>query len=209
MLGQKQTSKAADVVRSCLRYIKRQAIPRWFSLLAGSEFWISALLSASFGLWGRHTGLSTAKVGDVATAALAYAAVGFGFSLAGLTLALTLPDEQFARELATASRPTARSGVEAVVRRLQHDEDAYSSLLFVFSWTALAHWLTVVASFAFLIKYGFDQPLLPRGASAAHVAAVSAWAFVAIYAVAMFLLTLVTLSQVGQTYIANLRKRSR
>ena len=184
-------------------------MPRWFEVLSGAELWVALTLSILFAIYGHRVGVGGAKVGEVATVALAYAAVAFGFSLAGLTLALTLPDADFANELATTIKGEPRSAIRRFTRKFESDQaDAYSELLFIFSWTAIAHWLTVVVSFAFLIKFGFDDVLVPVHASVAHRVAIGIWAFVATYAVSLFLVTLITLSQVGQVYIRRLRKRS-
>jgi hypothetical protein len=194
------------MLAACARYFRRQVLPRWFSIVSGSELWVAAGLSALFGLGVNKTGIGQAKVGDVTTAVLAYAAVAFGFSVAGLTIALTLPDASFAEELATVRKVARRGRLSSVLERFQpRDADAYSDLLFIFSWTALAHWVAVIASFAVLIAWGFDQHLVSAGSG--HRAVASLLAFCALYAVLLFLLTLLTLSQVGQVYIRCLRAR--
>jgi hypothetical protein len=62
------------------------------------------------------------KLGEVLTIVLAYAATAFGFSVAGLTVALTLPDAAFVHELAT-KKPTGKFA------ELTRKPNAYSDLL--------------------------------------------------------------------------------
>jgi hypothetical protein len=59
-------------------------------------------------------------VGDVTTGLIAYAAIALGFCVAGLTISLTLPDRDFASQL-------------AFCKEKGEPTNAYSDLLFVFS----------------------------------------------------------------------------
>jgi hypothetical protein len=189
------------------RYFRVQVIPRWASVLGGSEFVVAVLAATLFGVFADHTGLAGAKVGDVGTALLAYAAVAFGFSIAGLTIALTIPNEKFVSKLATtehSSPVNERRGTWT--RRLKpKNANAYSDLLFVFSWTAWSHWTLVVASFGFLAACGFDAVLLPPSPTLLHRVLTSLLVFLAVYALSLFLVTLITLTQVGAVYIRDLR----
>jgi hypothetical protein len=196
------------LIGGLVRYFRRQVAPRWFSIIAGSELWVAVAVAALFGLLVGNDRIGAAKVGDVITALLAYAAVAFGFSLAGLTIALTLPDETFARELATVRKPTPRNALQRFKARVGHESDAFSDLLFIFSWTAAAHWCTVVLGFGLLVAWGFDQELVPEQATVGHRVAASLLVFFAVYAICLFLVTLFTLSQVGRVYIGRLRDRS-
>jgi hypothetical protein len=196
------------LITGLLRYLWRQVAPRWFSVIAGSELAIAAVLGALFGLYVGNDRIGAAKVGEVVTALLAYAAVAFGFSLAGLTIALTLPDEDFAKRLATARMKEPQGTWQRWKARLKPETDAYSDLLFVFSWTAAAHWFTVVWGFGLLVAWGFDQELIPKHATIGHRIAASFLVFIAVYAIFLFLVTLFTLSQVGKVYIDRLRNRS-
>jgi hypothetical protein len=196
------------VIAGLARYLRWQVAPRWFSILGGSEFWISAAIAVVFGVFIGHHRVGSAKVGDVVTALLAYAAVAFGFSVAGLTIALTLPDENFTRELATASKAPPKSKWQRLKSRVESNSDAYSDLLFVFSWTAVANWCTVVVGFALLMVWGFDAAVIPVHPTTAHRATASLLVFLASYAICLFLVTLFTLSQVGRVYITQLRRRA-
>jgi hypothetical protein len=86
--------------RTLGRYVRREAFPRRVEILRGGEFWIAAIAGIIVALLAPHFASDT-KLGDALTIVLAYAAIAFGFSVAGLTVALTLPDAEFVRELAT------------------------------------------------------------------------------------------------------------
>jgi hypothetical protein len=112
---------------------------------------------------------------------------------------LTIPDAQFARELATATPPA--QGFKHTRRK----PNAYADLLFVFSWTAVAHWVVILAGLVALLTRGFDRAL--AHGDLATRATDALLAFVVAYAALQFLITLITLAQVGNTYITRLKAR--
>lgn len=113
-----------------------------------------------------------------------------------MTLALTLPDREFAKLLA-----------QKVLPKLPSKQNAYSDLLFVFSWTGILHWIVIVLAILSSILAGQVQEVLPEGAGRLRRALVAGFAVIVIYSVCQFLVTVITLSQVGQSYIDDLRKR--
>jgi hypothetical protein len=183
------------MISAMFQYFWDEAIPRLFKIFISSEFIISALLAACAGIWGSGFGLADAKVVDATTALLTYAAIAFGFCLSGLTLVLVLPDLAFANQL-------ARSQIN------QDAPNAYSNLMFVFSWTAMIHWFAVVGAVAVFAFCGSDQKILPIGAGTSRRAVVGLLTFLTIYGVSNFLVALITLSQVGRLYILKLTKRA-
>jgi hypothetical protein len=198
---------------------------RWRELATGTELWIAIACGVAIFAWGDRAGIGDAHVSDVVTAILAYAAVAFGFCLTGLTVAMTLPDASFTRLLATAELPKPAPTATGVarwcsgsrgrryarmmkrrVRGKQEPPNAYSDLLFVFSWTAMVHWAAIACSFALIVSRGSSPAFIPDSASGWTKAAAGVLAFVVVYAALQFLITLVTLSGVGSTYIAVLRR---
>jgi hypothetical protein len=127
---------------------------------------------------------------EIAATLLTYAAIALGFCLAGLTLALTLPDRDFAKRLATSIN--------------KRTTDAYSDLLFVFSWTAIAHWVSVVSALLLILLWQ-DQPLIPSDVLPSRRFMVALVTILVAYSFFQFLITLITLSQVGRTYINSLK----
>jgi len=181
-------------------YLTREVWPRRGELARASEMWIAVLAAVAMGLSVPHLPAST-SLGDVLAIVLAYAAIAFGFSVAGLTVALTLPDPLFVHELATVA-PKGHK-----LKRLKRDPNAYSDLLFVYSWTAMWHWIVLVLGFVELAIYGAGRRVAgPHIDFATHMLD-GLLVFATAYAALQFLVTLITLSQVGNRYIERLKKR--
>jgi hypothetical protein len=179
------------MIGAIFEYLWDEARPRFLVIIRSSDFILSILLAAAMGIWGEKLGLADARIVDVTTALLTYSAIAFGFCLSGLTLALVLPDAEFARHLAGS-------------HIAQDAPSAYSNLMFIFSWAALIHWLDIVAAISIFAYSGSEQKVLPLHASYAHHVAIGFLAFLTIYAMCRFLVALITLSQVGRLYIARL-----
>jgi hypothetical protein len=197
------------MVRTAWTYLAEQVRPRWREIVTEPEWWLAVAVALVGALWGHRLALGDSKIGDVLTAVLAYAAVAFGFCLAGLTVALTLPDQRFAVSLAKLEAQTPLKGF-ARWRRTKGEaftESAYGKLLFVFSWTAALHWVVIVLAFVLLAARGYDAALIPDDASWWTRGITSMLALFLIYAGMQFLVTLITLSQVGNAYIDDLRSR--
>src|SRR4051794_24654712 len=88
------------MIRTFLGYAREQIRPRWREIATEPECLLAMGLGLAGAIWGDRLTVADSKVGDVVTVVLAYAAVAFGFCLAGLTVAMTLPDERFAVTLA-------------------------------------------------------------------------------------------------------------
>jgi hypothetical protein len=182
------------MIKPVWQYVRDEALPRFRSIIFTPETAISVVATVAFVRWGKDLFSSSPKIGDVTTGLIAYAAIALGFCVAGLTISLTLPDRDFASHLA----------------HMQHDGEvtnAYSDLLFVFSWTAIAHWAALAALFATLLFAESNSALFPSNASPLHVWAVSIVAGICVYCLCQFLITLITLSQVGRAYIDHLIRR--
>jgi hypothetical protein len=176
-------------------YFLDEALPRWKSIFCGSELWIALGCGIVIGGWGNSIFIADLRVGDVASALLTYAAIALGFCLSGLIVALTLPDRDFARELAT-------NKTSATV------PNSYSNLMFVFSWTAIAHWFVVFVALLALLMLGSDALLYPAHSHWTRHLGIGLVGFIASYALFQFLLAVITLSMVGRLYINSLVKDS-
>jgi hypothetical protein len=202
-----------------LTYCHEQIWMRRRELLTGSELYIAGAIGIAALVLGPEVAVGRAKLGDVLTVVLAYAAVAFGFCVAGLTVSLTLPDINFTRLLAVFRLPEpAGNGWRAKLRRRRYrrmqkrslrgnpvEPNAYSDLLFVFSWTALAHWIAIVWGCGVFVACGSDAQFLPKHPIGARISDAVLVALLA-YAALQFLLTLLTISGVGSVYIATLRR---
>jgi hypothetical protein len=182
------------MIRAARQYLLDEVFPRWRSILKSEHLWLAFVLGGIAAWRGEAVFAAGPRVPDAVTALLTYGAIALGFCIAGLTVALTLPDREFARKLATeeCGRPP---------------RDAYSDLLFVFSWTAIVHWVVIVAlviGLAFARDY---NSVLCPGASIARRFSVGIVVGLSTYGFFQFLVTLITISQVGRTYIHSLRQK--
>lgn len=182
------------MIKASHSYITREVFPRWKTILIASDFWIAVIIGISVGLWGDCISLGSSKIASGAVAILTYAAIALGFCLAGLTLTLTLPNSDFVKKLATTTPPKSKT-------------NSYSNLLFVFSWTAILHWILVVISVLALVFFDSDAQLLLNSATAVRRIIVGLTFFYISYGLFHFLITLITLSQVGSVYIKIIEKQ--
>jgi hypothetical protein len=158
------------------------------------EAFLAAAVTMIFLVYGGKLFETSPKIGDLTTGLIAYASIALGFCVAGLTISLTLPDRDFASHLATFKLPGQTT-------------NSYSNLLFVFSWTAIAHWGAILVLFVVILLSESGSPLLPIGHTKCRTVVVSAIAGLCTYCLCQFLITLITLSQVGAVYIKHLAER--
>jgi hypothetical protein len=179
------------MIKPLYQYVRDEGLPRWRGIIVSPETGFSVLVCVLFFRWGWQWFASSPKVGDVTTGLIAYAAIALGFCVAGLTISLTLPDRDFASQL-------------AFCKKEGEPTNAYSDLLFVFSWTAIVHWFALVSLFCILLFIESSSPLIPPGSAIPRIAAISLVSGICVYCLCQFLITLITLSQVGRTYILHL-----
>ena len=93
------------MIRDIVKYLLDEAKPRFWQLV-GTDCIISLLVGIACALWGeRVLPISSVKGTDVATALLTYAALALGFSLAGLTLVLTIPSKELVQAMLSSKPP--------------------------------------------------------------------------------------------------------
>jgi hypothetical protein len=131
---------------------------------------------------------------DLASSSLAYAAIVFAFSTGGMALVLTFPNQDFISILMRSK----------LGRR---EESAYADLLFVFSWTAIVHWSLLIVAVTTLLIRGPDSTILNIWDGAGYRALVGLLFALSFYSVAQFLLTMITLTQVGRVYETQVQKK--
>jgi hypothetical protein len=190
------------LIRTIDSYLRDQVYPRRTELIRDGQLWIAVILGGSVAVFASDWGIANSTVGDILTVVLAYAAVAFGFCLAGLTVALTLPDEKFVYRLATME-PS-----EHQMANKRRVANAYSDLLFVFSWTAIAHWLVICFGVFILVACGSEHKLVAGSYGPNERLLLGILSFLVVYALSQFLITLITLSQVGNRYVGELKSRS-
>lgn len=132
------------------QYIKDEATPRWRTIVLTWESVIALSVFIFFLKFGNRLFNAHPKVSDVSTGVIAYASIALGFCIAGLTISLTFPEPKFTLKLATPPHKGQKT-------------NPYSDLLFVFSWTAIAHWLAVLVMFLVVLLTDGGLPLIPEG----------------------------------------------
>jgi hypothetical protein len=203
------------VIHSLWSYLKGEAWLRRRELITDSQLY-TAIAVAVLAAWlGDGGNLGKVDLGDLALAVLTYAAIAFGFCLAALTLAITLPDNRFTtllatRELPRQVRPGALGSRGRRRERMHAREkppDAYSDLLFVFSWTAFAHWLAIAWGIGLLVACGGAGDFIPSDAPIDQRITAGILIFLLTYAALQFLVSLITVASLGGVYVGHLRNR--
>lgn len=181
------------MIRGLADYAHKEVLPRLFSLFFCSDFWLSAILGFACAYRGHYVlPVAAIKVSEIAAALLSYGALALGFCLAGLTLILTLPNKALVSELVSSTSPNNK-------------RDAYSNLIFIFSWTALSHWAVIVTSILLLLLAGNKMIWVEAPTHRFRIIA-GLVSTLAVYCVFQFLLILITLYQFAKVVIAHHRK---
>lgn len=167
---------------------KNEFWPRKRRIFISAHSGIALAFGVGVAVWGHRFSAKEITTTDLSLALITYAAIALGFSLSGLTLALTLPNQKFARRL-VESRVDSGS------------LNSYSTLIFVFAWTAIVHWLLVVASMCTLILDGGRKPILDLTTNGWKCSAFGLVAALCTYCLLQFLITLITLTQIGRAYL--------
>jgi hypothetical protein len=170
------------------QYAREEALPRRARILGQPQVVGAIVLGLLTSMYGAKWPLAGLKMSETTTMLLTYAAVAFGFCVAGMALVLTLPNESFVSLL--------------MKHKLgRNEQSSYSDLLFVFSWTAIIHWTTVVLSIVAVCIRGGDRTVLNTWDGLGWKVMIGSLAGLSLYALTQFLMTVITLSQVGRLYI--------
>jgi len=182
---------ARGVLTALVSFCRRDVLPRIGEIVLTQDFAISALLGLALAAWGPSRLTGAPRLADFAMGFLAYAAIALGFCVAGMTIALTLPDRSFLERLANLEIKS-RAG------------NALTSLLFVFTWTAVVHWAAIVAVLmALTLDGGSSQGFAANGTPGRRVV-MGLIAFVCSYALLQFLITVLTLAHVARHFVSGL-----
>jgi hypothetical protein len=177
------------------QYGKDEVLPRWKRILVQPQVGCAVVVGYLAAKYGSAWPMASLKMADATTMLLTYAAIAFGFCIAGMALVLTLPSEAFVSLL--------------MKHKLgRHSQNSYSDLLFVFSWTAIVHWSVVVLSITAVCIRRNDRTVLNQWDGAGWKILVGSIIALAIYALIQFLLTVITLSEVGRLYIREFPRRN-
>ncbi|QHN03079.1 hypothetical protein FTO74_06620 [Granulicella sp. WH15] len=174
-------------------FYKNAVESRLKEIVLSQEILLAVVIGGVFSFAGSSYFPESAKIVDVSLGYLAYAAIALGFCVGGVTIALTLPDRDFVVMLATLTIPNKKG-------------DALSGLFFVFCWTAIVHWLSVILILAVLVTSGHADGNLFATRTLHGRIILGTCITLCLYALMQFLITVLTLWQVGSVYIRNLQK---
>jgi hypothetical protein len=181
------------MIRALSQYARDEVITRLMRVAWSTEVFVAATVGITLGIEGPAWNFAHIKPTEVSTALLTYAAIAFGFCISGMALVLTLPNQTFITWL--IQEPIPRKST-----------NAYSDLLFVFSWTAVCHWLLVVLAFLLLSLGNGRDNLIKWSDTRVWRTFIGILFGITIYSSIQFLLTVITLSQVGRLYIKRIER---
>ncbi|SEC21774.1 hypothetical protein [Terriglobus roseus] len=180
------------VLKVLFSFYRKAVKERSSEILFTQETLISVVVGGTIGLFGNRLFPGSAKLLDIAVGFLGYAAIALGFCVGGMTIALTFPDREFMTDLATLTIPERRG-------------NALENLLFVFSWTAVVHWSALAFLLVAILLHGHQDNQLLTTQSVISRLWISFIVFICCYALLQFVITVLTLWQVGGAYIGRLR----
>ncbi len=172
-------------------YLRHECSPHWRTLLFDRQILFGAGAVALAIYWpGAPLSFTVGKLTELSQS---YGATSLGFALTIYTLALTLPQPAVV-ELLAGYRQKADS------------TDAYTKLLFVFSWTAISQCLLVISAFATHMSVELALPLRRTGFFWQRDLPVVATVFLLVYAVLQFLTAILTVAQLGRIVAGHARR---
>jgi hypothetical protein len=174
-------------------FYKEAVKDRLGEIVFSQETALALLLGVVASLYGSSYSPNSARIVDVAIGYLTYAAIALGFCVGGVTIALTLPDRDFVEMLAQLTIPEKRG-------------DALSGLFLVFCWTAIVHWLSVSVILLVLTTAGHVDGSIFGVTGFRNRSVLGLSVFICSYALMQFLITVLTLWQVGGAYIKKVKQ---
>jgi hypothetical protein len=181
------------MIKPLRAYGEQEVKPRLRRILIQPQVVLAIAIFGACFLFGSRLSAAELKLGDIVGMILTYAAIAFGFCITGMALVLTLPSDRF---LSALQAHKLNGG----------GQSSYLDLLFVFSWTAVCHWLLVVVAIIAMLVRGTVPVLLNEWDGWGWRVLISWFFGLCAYSLIQFLLTVITLSQVGQLYSKELTK---
>jgi hypothetical protein len=179
------------MIKSLVFYATKGLLPRLRRIVINLGFALSIVIGVTCFSQGPNLPVAQLKSSDVGSMILTYAAIAFGFCITGMALVLTLPNDRFLKSL-QCHKIDSKS------------QSSYLDLLFVFSWTAVCHWLLVVSGIAIIIFRGTVPNLMSQSDALGWRLFVSWFFGLCAYSLIQFLMTVITLSQLGHLYSKDL-----
>lgn len=169
-------------------FVGRDLRPRWVRIVVSAHFLGAVTFTALFALGIIELPVEEQPASNLSGIAITYAAIAFGFSLSTALVLLTLPRLEFLLFLKSEQGATS-------------DSNALEDLLFIFVWTGILHWGLIAMTILLWSASEPGAPLLASTSSWLDRLLVGGWMGVGIYALAQFLVSIITLQQLGRVYV--------
>lgn len=176
------------MIKALLSFFRREFNPRWRRVVLSSQFIGSVAFVALFTSGVVRVPITAESASGLSGIVITYASIAFGFSLSTALVMLTLPRIQFLMFLRSESGSSKETS-------------ALEDLLFIFVWTGVVHWALIASTIVVWAGNGADNPLLPTVASWTERIWIGGWMGLGIYALAQFLVSIISLQQLGSVYI--------
>ena len=176
---------------SALSYVSKQAAKQYGRVLFTTHPYLSGVIAISYYFYREDLRRAELSLSSLFAVFLTYNTVVFGFCIAALALAIAIPNEQF---------------LKFISERDEKNRTPYRDLIFVFSWTAVVHWISFVFLFSITIFEGVNYIIPPDNFSILPVFIFYLFAWVQLYALFQFLVNIFTVFEVADLYSQFLSK---
>jgi len=181
------------------QYFSDEVWPRRGAILRDETAYVAMAAGVVSAVVGGRIGLGHVSVGVSTVGVMAYSAIAFGFCVGGIAMALALPQTLLLPLLAHSPKCEDREISDARSGRRAR-KTSFSNLVFVYSSSAIVHWVALVLAFVTLLTLGDHAYLLAAGSGAPQHFLVGLWIGSVVYAVLTFLKAVITMSQVANAY---------
>ena len=178
----------ADMLLSALRFGRREVWPRRYDILVSTEFLVAILVVDLYLVAINYDVQVSTTTGTALSLIATYAAIAFGFALAGLSLVLGMGNAQFA-SLLTSHRTPGKV------------HSPLADLLFIFAWNAIVHWVLVTVSIGMLLLFGEDVAFITWNQGPARLIWTTGLLGLLTYALCDFLNVVISLAECGGVYV--------
>lgn len=161
--------------------------PRKNTIFLSDHALIAILFSLLLSLIGDFLGFESLKKESVVSALFNYSSIAMGFCVTCVTMCLTMGDKEFVKHLCSH-------------KTLENKSDSFSDLIFVFSWTAVCHWLSIIILVIATLNTNDNETLFSNSFNIAERISFLFSSAVIFYSLLQFLITIITTMQVGKVY---------
>jgi len=176
------------------RFFIDEIFSRRRQLISEQQLLFSILLGGVLALFGSNFGYQETSKDSVVNALLNYSAIAMGFSVTCVSLCLTLADPRFLKKLSLHE-------IEVDGQK----RDAFSQLIFVFTWTSFLHSLCIFILILAILTTGENEKLFSEDFRFFERISFFVSSSLVLYALSQFMVSLITMFQLGKSYVIFLR----